>query len=368
MKQRHIISATDPAVIQLAVTTLRRGGLVVYPTETCYGIGVDATNQAAVDKLLSYKTRREGKPISVAVSTPNMAQKYVKMNATARNLYTNYLPGPLTVVSKGRGKVAKGIESEYGTLGIRIPNYQLVLDVVTRFGKPITSTSANVSYKKKPYSIASLLKNLPEKKQLQIDLIIDAGELPHNETSTVVDTTLNDLTIIREGQISFSKHKGTSVLSVTTSLPEETRNFGSMVMLRYLDHLTIGAVVFALGGELGSGKTQFAKGIATTLNIDQVIKSPTFSLINPYKFKHNSKVHEFIHVDTWRLADKNEFTHLQLDSSLIQGNVIAIEWADKFFSEILTFARKKGVCLLKVQISPIDIDHRRIDLEELQDD
>ncbi|MDP4030857.1 MAG: Sua5/YciO/YrdC/YwlC family protein, partial [Patescibacteria group bacterium] len=95
-----------------AAKVLRAGGLIIYPTETCYGAGVDATNQAAVDKLLRYKTRREGRPLSVAVSDKTMASKYVKLNTSAINLYKNFLPGPLTVVSAGRHKLAKGVESE----------------------------------------------------------------------------------------------------------------------------------------------------------------------------------------------------------------------------------------------------------------
>jgi L-threonylcarbamoyladenylate synthase len=136
--------ATTPTseIIKTAVEVLSRGGLVIFPTETLYGIGADATNQAAIDKLLQYKSRREGKPLSIAVNSLEMAEQYVEVNKTALNLYQNFLPGPLTVVSKSLGRVAKGVESEIGTLGVRIPDYQLVLDIVTAFGKPITATSA----------------------------------------------------------------------------------------------------------------------------------------------------------------------------------------------------------------------------------
>ena len=68
-----------------AVKVLKQGGLVIYPTETCYGAGVDATNQTAVDKLLAYKARREGRPLSVAVTDQTMASIYIKLNLTAKN-------------------------------------------------------------------------------------------------------------------------------------------------------------------------------------------------------------------------------------------------------------------------------------------
>lgn len=360
-----IVKVTDPNIVSKALSVLRQGGLVVYPTETCYGIGADATNQKAINTLLEYKTRREGKPISVAVSGLEMAEQYVDVNSTALNLYTNYLPGPLTIVSKSKAKVAKGVESEYGTLGIRVPDYALVLDIVKKLGKPITATSANVSYKPKPYSITSLLRGLSQKKLTLIDLIIDAGELPHKETSTVVDTTLNDLTVIRQGILSFGQQKGKRICSVQTSEANETRNLASMIMLRYLDKLNSMAMVFALGGELGSGKTQFAKGLAVTLGIKQIVKSPTFSLVDQYPFLHNGKPFEFLHVDTWRLANTKEFMSLNLETYFLRGNVIAIEWADKFFPEIEKLSREYHSFMLKVQLDQLGIDRRVITIEEV---
>ncbi len=164
--------------LHIIVEVLRNGGLVIYPTETVYGVGVDATNPKAVEKLISYKNRPFGKPFSVAVSDVEMAKKYVKINKIAREIYNKFLPGPVTVVSKGKQKVAPGIESESGTLGIRIPDYKLVTDVVSILGKPLTATSANASYKKRPYSVSNILDNLSTKQKKLIDLIIDAGTLP----------------------------------------------------------------------------------------------------------------------------------------------------------------------------------------------
>jgi L-threonylcarbamoyladenylate synthase len=185
-------------VISEAVSVLEMGGIVIYPTETTYGIGVDATSLKAVEKVLEYKARREGKPLSIAVCDAEMAEKYVEVNSTARNLYTNFLPGPLTVVSKSKGVVVKGVESESGTVGVRIPDYQLIRDIVAAFGKPITATSANASYKKRPYSIQDIFDSISEKQKNLIDLVLDAGTLPTRDPSTVVDTTLGDETVLRQ--------------------------------------------------------------------------------------------------------------------------------------------------------------------------
>ncbi len=358
------ISVNDPKVVEKVVETLKNGGMVVYPTETCYGIGVDATNPQAVEKLLEYKTRPEGKPISVAVTDMKMASEYVEINEIARNIYENYLPGPITVVSKGKQKVVSGIESEYKTLGIRVPDYPLITEIIRKLGKPITATSANVSYKSKPYSVEALAKDTPNTKLDLIDLAIDASELPKRKTSTVVDTTLNSINVLREGKIQFEK-PGKQILDATTKTAEETVNFGSTIILKFLDDLQNKCIVMALGGELGTGKTQLAKGIGRELGIKQTIKSPTFTVISEYPYSMGPITGQFVHIDTWRLGDPTEFSKLDIQKYITPGNVIVIEWADKFYNEIKRLAEfaKKNTIFLKVQLNYVDPDTRKIEVE-----
>jgi L-threonylcarbamoyladenylate synthase len=347
------------SIIAEAVKALQNGQLVIFPTETCYGVGVDATNQEAVNQMLQYKARREGKPISVAVSNKEMATKYIEMNNIAENLYDNYLPGPITVVSKSTGETAKGLESEFGTLGIRIPDYKLVQQIVEKLNKPITSTSANVSYKPNPYSIDQLLSELPQKQQKMIGLIIDAGKLPKNPTSTVVDTTLNNLNVMRQGSISFDKDiksKDTS-LEANTSNAEETQDFGSLVMLKYLDNINEKIVVLALKGELGAGKTQFAKGLAKTLKINDVISSPTFTLVDEYPYTVDELSGTFYHMDTWRVDGAKEFQRTGIDQYVHKGNILAIEWADKFYDELKEMLKEKAKDKFQVQFLLVDFEY-----------
>jgi L-threonylcarbamoyladenylate synthase len=190
----NIISTKNTSkekIIDTVVQTLSKGGLVIFPTETTYGAGVDATNQKAVDKLLSYKTRREGKPLSIAVTDKKMAEEYVFLNNSASQMYDTFLPGPFTIISKSKGKTAQGVESEFATLGVRIPDYPLVLDFLSKFKKPMTATSANASGKRRPYKVEHLLENLSQKQKDLIDLIVDVGELKHNKPSTIIDTTMS---------------------------------------------------------------------------------------------------------------------------------------------------------------------------------
>jgi L-threonylcarbamoyladenylate synthase len=322
-------------IVSETVSVLRNGGIVVYPTETVYGIGVDATNHAAVDRLIQYKARREGKPMSIAVWDVAMAELYVDVNSVAKNLYTNFLPGPLTVVSKSLGKVAQGVESETGTLGIRIPDYELVRDVVKSFGKPITATSANASYKKRPYSVQDILDSISEKQKGLIDLVIDAGELPRREPSTVVDTTLNQEIVLRQGSL-----KLTPVAEYESHAPEETQKIGYDLLKRYQQYLGYKSVIFALQGDLGAGKTEMTKGIGCALGITESIQSPTFIIEREYVIPvvNGSYVQErmpkLFHIDTWRLFEQAELEELHFVKQVSEGNVFVVEWADKV-SELL---------------------------------
>jgi L-threonylcarbamoyladenylate synthase len=214
--------------IDLAVETLKQGGLVIYPTETVYGIGTDATNEAAIRKLNNYKRRPLGKPYSIAVENIKMAEKYARLNKTARSLYKEFLPGPLTIISTGRHILAPGVESETGTIGIRIPDYKIVLDIIKKFKKPITATSANASYQKRPYKISDILDNISQKQKKMIDLILDAGTLPENEPSTVIDTTLDDPVILRQGDIKIKE-----TIELLSRSTENTQNIGKEIWQKY---------------------------------------------------------------------------------------------------------------------------------------
>lgn len=341
-----VLKSSQKNIISQAVKILHSGGLIIYPTETCYGAGVDATNQKAVNKLLAYKTFRQGKPISVAVTDQSMAAKYVKLNPTAKNLYQKFLPGPLTVVSRGRHNLAKGIESETGTLGIRIPDHPLALALVRRLQRPITATSANVSYKPRPYSLTQLLKYTSKKQQNLIDLFIDAGTLPKRPASTIVDTTLDDPLIIRQGKLNIPSRDG-----MFTKSPQETSQLAQTLMLKHWNILQKQPLIFLLIGDLGSGKTQFCKGIGKFLDIKQVISSPTYILEKEYPYTRQQISGLFLHLDTWRLQHLKEFSQLQLQKQLKPKNILAIEWAERTFRPILKIARASRAKIITVKIS-----------------
>jgi len=345
--------AIKQAAIKKAITVLKKGGLVIYPTETCYGIGGDATNLKAVKKVLQFKGSRGNKPVSIAVADKKMAEKYVIINSVADNLYKEFLPGPLTVVSKSKQKTIGLLEAGQRTLGIRIPDYNLVIKIVKGFGRPITSTSANTSGKKTPYCLNDVLKYTSQKRLALVDLFLDAGRLFFHLPSTVVNTTLNESGILRRGEIKIAKTKSNSFVSNSEA---ETKKIARDIFEKHKKVLAKKSLIFALQGELGSGKTQFAKGLGLSLGIKNNITSPTFTIIKEYPYS----VGIFYHLDTWRLEKGEELLSLGLKEMMLPQNVIVIEWMQKIRPILKQIQFKKKTQIIWVTIESLSENQRRI--------
>ena len=305
-----------------AVSVLRAGGLVIFPTETVYGIAADATNLKAIEKLNSYKKRPIGKSYSIAVSDIKMAEKYALLNNTAKNIYKEFLPGPVTVISQGKHKLAPGVESEAGTLGIRISSYPLVNQIVTVLGRPITATSANASYMRRPYKISDIVGNISKKQKDLVDLIIDVGKLPRHEPSTVIDTTIDNPAVLRQGDIKFNNEN-----EILSTSEENTQNIAKELFQKHERFVGKRPIIFALIGEMGTGKTQFTKGLGKVLGVKEEIVSPTFNLVLEYG--------KLIHIDAWRLQSTEKLKTLGFLKMIEDKNmIIAIEWAGRVIKEI----------------------------------
>jgi L-threonylcarbamoyladenylate synthase len=362
-------------VVRRAAAALRAGHLIIFPTETTYGAGVDATNPAAVEKLLQYKARREGKPLSIAVTDLEMAEHFVELNEQARALYRQFLPGPVTVVSRAlpeeQSGLAPGVASEFGTVGVRIPAYPLVLRIVELLGRPITATSANVSDQKRPYAIGDVLERISAKQASLIDLVLDAGTLPSNPPSTVIDTTLSTPITMRAGAISLNSAETTSAgstVSTTTMQPHlashpvvstfhstdenETKELAGRLLLKHWNAVRSSGLVVGLDGSLGIGKTIFAKGAAEFLKIAEPITSPTYSYIEEYDFTRHQTSGKFFHLDLWKIENEAELERLGINSLCGPQNVVVIEW----FSQ--------GGAHLVGELSKIDIPHLVLNFEQ----
>ncbi len=136
--------------IKDALLALRKGGIILYPTDTIWGIGCDATNAVAVEKIFKIKSRNENKSLLVLVDGENMLDRYVKDIPEIAFELADVSDTPLTIIYPGGKNLAHGVCSEDGSVAIRICHDEFCHELISRFRKPITSTSANLSGKSSP--------------------------------------------------------------------------------------------------------------------------------------------------------------------------------------------------------------------------
>jgi L-threonylcarbamoyladenylate synthase len=172
--------------LEKAVQILKSGGVVVYPTDTVYGLAVDAANAKAVKKLYALKGREFNKPVHVIPPTKSWIEKIVKLNPAAKRIIEALMPGPLTLVLplKISGPSWRLLAAGTKTLGIRRPKNKLALDLAAGLGRPITTTSANLSGRPSCYSAAAVKRQF-QQTGLRPDYYLDAGRLPKRAPSTV---------------------------------------------------------------------------------------------------------------------------------------------------------------------------------------
>ncbi|KUL01990.1 MAG: Translation factor SUA5 [Methanoculleus marisnigri] len=172
----------------MAILVLQRDGLVVYPTETVYGLGADALSEDAVMRVYEAKNRPVGKPISVAVSDMEMLAAVAVVDDVARAFIERFLPGPVTVILPAKSCLPAVLTGGTGLIGVRWPDNELALEIIARLDSPITATSANMSDDIPP--------TRPDEVSVPHDHLVDGGELS-GTPSTVVDLTARR--ILRKG-------------------------------------------------------------------------------------------------------------------------------------------------------------------------
>ena len=191
----------EPEKIRLATNTLMEDGLVVYPTETVYGLGANAISEKAVKKVFEVKRRDPGEPVSVAVSSLEMAKKIANVTKDAEKIFRWLLPGPLTLVLQAKLGLPKLLMGGREKIGIRMPNSKVALELVRMAGVPLTSTSANLSGGLEPSTAEEAVRQLGKR----VDLILDAGRCPISLPSTVLDLTEDPPLILRKGPVSYKE-------------------------------------------------------------------------------------------------------------------------------------------------------------------
>jgi len=175
---------------------LKRGKVIVCPTDTVYGLVTDATNKKAVDKIFGIKKRSRAKPLPIFVKDLKMAKKFAKINKNQEEFLKEVWPGKTTVVLK-RKVEAKLYGVDDGTIALRIPKYKLINDLLEKTKLPLTGTSANISGKPAATEIKEVFRQFRNKKS-RPDLIVDEGDLKPAKPSTIIDLTGLEPKILRK--------------------------------------------------------------------------------------------------------------------------------------------------------------------------
>jgi L-threonylcarbamoyladenylate synthase len=198
MRVLNITEKTSDTVISEAVRVLKDGGLVAYPTESFYALGVPATDEEAVMRLFELKKRPPEKALPLIVGDMDILASIVtSIPAQAKALIEEYWPGPLNILFEAQKNLPLPLTGGSNRVAVRIPGDRTALKLARAAKLPITATSANPSGQP-PAQTVSEVKNYFDGK---VDVIIDAGATPGGRPSTIVDATVTPLIILREGSI-----------------------------------------------------------------------------------------------------------------------------------------------------------------------
>jgi L-threonylcarbamoyladenylate synthase len=179
-----------------AINALKNGKIIVYPTDTLYGLGADIYNIDAVRKVFEIKKRPLDDPLSVAVSDINELEKIAYINNKSRQLAEVFLPGRLTLILKKRSIIPDIVTGGLKKVAVRIPDNKVALELLSEFG-PITATSANIHGKKTPYIIREISMQFKDE---DISVYLNIGRVA-GRPSTIVDATKKHIKLVREGAI-----------------------------------------------------------------------------------------------------------------------------------------------------------------------
>lgn len=190
---KQILGGNEKAIIEKAARIMKEGGVVVFPTETSYGLGVDATNETAIKKIPLMKQQPDEKNISIIAADLEQAKRFGKISPEAEKLVQRFMPGALTLVVEKQFNVPDVLAEK--TIAFRISSSRIATLLCKELGNAITATSANLHGRPNIYSAKEVIREFNNR----VHMIIDAGELPRNEPSTIYDVI--NKRVLRNGPI-----------------------------------------------------------------------------------------------------------------------------------------------------------------------
>lgn len=182
----------DMDLIGEAIEIMAGGGVILYPTDTVYGLGANIFNNDAVERIYEIKKRDQSKPLSVLVQNTESLELIADLNRSSREIINKWLPGPFTFILNKKNVVSPYVSAS-SKVGVRIPDYKIARALASLF--PITTTSANLTNECTLSNPQDILKQIGN----DIDLVIDVGDLGDAKPSTVIDLSSSKPTLVRNG-------------------------------------------------------------------------------------------------------------------------------------------------------------------------
>ncbi len=179
-----------------AALALLKGRVVVYPTDTLYGLGVNVFDTEAVRKIFALKKRSQKKPLPVMVSSISMAKALAVIDKPREKILKNFWPGPFTFILKKKPVVSFLVTAGRNSIALRIPDHYFCQSVMADFEGPITATSANISGEETSNDPREIMERF-NRENIRPDLMIDGGVLPESDPSTIIDLTTDNPRILR---------------------------------------------------------------------------------------------------------------------------------------------------------------------------
>ncbi len=195
-----ILSGRSP--FDEAASAFRRGGVIAFPTETFYGLGVDPFNVNALEKLFALKGREQGKPVLLIIKDASMLASVASdVPQEAFVLMDTFWPGPLTMLFRANMKIPDAVTGKTGKVGVRVSSSPVCQRLLKAINSPITATSANPAGMKPAKSAEEVIAYFGAK----VDVVIGGGRLKAKAPSTVIDMEGGELTLVRQGAVPFKE-------------------------------------------------------------------------------------------------------------------------------------------------------------------
>lgn len=183
---------------------IKSGGIVVFPTETVYGIGTNAFIEESIKKIYEIKKRPLEKICSILIANKKDIIKYANIcNDVEKKIINNFMPGPITIILQKKEGVLEHVTGNKETIGIRIPQNEIILEILKKVNIPILAPSANISGETSGTNINEIMEKFEDK----VDIYINGGKCKFEESSTIVQVINNEPVILREGKIKLEDIK-----------------------------------------------------------------------------------------------------------------------------------------------------------------